>query len=194
MPTATLDTTPTPAPTAGVIALYGSHNQAEAAVMELQKCGFNMTKLSIVGRGAHLDEHVVGYYSACDRMQFWGKLGAMWGGITSLLFGAGFFLIPGIGPLLVAGPLVAWIVGALEGAVVVGGMSAIGAGLYSIGIPKNSVLKYETALKDGQFLVIVHGTAEDAKKAQDILKGTEREAVFDHQLENVATRAAGAAT
>ena len=45
-----------------------------------------------------------------------------------------------------AGPLVAWIVGALEGAVLMGGLSALGAGLYSIGIPKDSVVKYETAL------------------------------------------------
>ena len=42
-----------------------------------------------------------------------------------MLFGSAFFAIPGIGPVLVAGPVVAWIVGALEGAVVVGGLSAI---------------------------------------------------------------------
>jgi hypothetical protein len=194
MQTATSDQAPMPAPTKGVIAIYGTHDQAEAAVMELQHAGFDMTKLSIVGRGSFVDEHVVGYYHTSDRMKFWGKLGAMWGGITGLLFGTGMFFIPGIGPLLVAGPLVAWIVGALEGAVVVGGMSVIGAGLYSIGIPKNSILKYESALKGGQFLVIVHGTAEDARKGQDIIKRTEPEAVHDHNLENAAARASGSAT
>ena len=194
MPTATTDKTPMPAPAKGVIAIYGSHDQAETAVKELHHAGFDMTKLSIVGRGSFVDEHVVGYYHAGDRMKFWGKLGALWGGVTGLLFGSGLFFVPGIGPLLVAGPLVAWIVGALEGAVVVGGLSALGAGLYSIGIPKNSVLKYENALKGGQYLVIVHGTAEDARKAQDIIKGTEPEAVHDHQLENAASRASGAAT
>jgi hypothetical protein len=48
---------------------------------------------------------------------------------------------------MVFGPLVSWIIGALEGAAVVGGLSALGAGLYSLGIPKNSVVEYEKALK-----------------------------------------------
>jgi hypothetical protein len=68
--------------------------------------------------------------------------------------GSGFFFIPGIGPLMVFGPLVSWIIGALEGAAVVGGLSALGAGLYSLGIPKNSVVEYEKALKSDQFLVM----------------------------------------
>ena len=59
--------------------------------------------------------YVTGYYNTGDRMKYWGRLGAVWGGFWGLLFGAAFFAIPGIGPVLVAGPLVAWIVGALEG-------------------------------------------------------------------------------
>jgi HSP20 family molecular chaperone IbpA len=97
---------------------------------------------------------VVGYYNAGDRMKVWGKTGAFWGGLWGLLFGSAFFWIPGLGPLLVAGPLVSWIVGALEGAVVVGGLSAMGAGLYSLGIPKDSILRYETALKTDKFVLI----------------------------------------
>jgi hypothetical protein len=89
-----------------------------------------------------------------------------------MLFGAAFFAIPGIGPVLVAGPLVAWIVGALEGAVVVGGLGAIGGGLYSIGIPKDSVVKYETAIKSDKFLVLAHGTADEVAKVKDILQTT----------------------
>ena len=60
-------------------------------------------------------------------MKYWGKQGAFWGGLWGLLCGAAFFAIPGIGPVLVAGPLVASIIGALEGAIVVGGLSARGA-------------------------------------------------------------------
>ena len=99
-------------------------------------------------------------------------MGAFWGGIWGWLFGAAFFVIPGIGPILVAGPLVAWIVGALEGAVLVGGLSALGAGLYSIGIPKDSVVKYETALKSDKFLLMAHGTADEVAKARDIMQTT----------------------
>ena len=64
-----------------------------------------------------------------------------------------FLMIPGLGPLLVAGPLVSWMVGALEGAAIAGGLSALGAALYSINIPKDSILQYETALKIGKFIL-----------------------------------------
>jgi hypothetical protein len=164
-----------------VVATYPSHAEAEAAVKELQASGFDMKQLSIVGRDYHTDEHVVGYYNTGDRMKYWGKMGAFWGGIWGLMFGSAFFLIPGVGPLLVGGPLVAWIVGALESAVVVGGVSAIGGGLCGIGIPKNSVLQYETALKTGKFVLIAHGTAEESSRARDIIKRTNPE-VFDEHL------------
>ncbi len=164
-----------------VVAIYKSHAEAETAVKELQQSGFDMKKLSIVGRDYHTDEHVVGYYNTGDRMKHWGKLGAFWGGIWGLLFGSAFFLIPGIGPLLVAGPLVSWIVGALEGAVVVGGLSALGAGLYGLGIPKDSILRYETALKSGKYVVIAHGSDAETVHAREIIGRTNPEALEEHQ-------------
>jgi len=164
-----------------IVAIYPSHIAAETAIRELQQSGFDMNKLSIVGRDFHTDEHVVGYYNGGDRMKAWGKTGAFWGGLWGLLFGSGFFLIPGIGPLLVAGPLVAWIVGALEGAIIVGGVSAIGAGLYSLGIPKNSIVRYETALKTGKFVLIAHGSANDITYSKKILHHTEPEMLEHHQ-------------
>jgi len=122
--------------TNSVVAIYDTHTQAEEAVKDLQRSGIDMKKLSIVGKDYHTEEDVTGYYNTGDRMKYWGKLGAFWGGFWGLLFGAAFFAIPGIGPVLVAGPLVAWIIGALEGAVVVGGLTAVGAGLFSIGFLK----------------------------------------------------------
>jgi hypothetical protein len=82
---------------------------------------------------------------------------------------------------LVAGPLVSWIVGALEGAVVVGGLSAIGASLYSLGIPKDSILQYEIDLKAGKFVLLAHGSVEDAARAKDILTRTEPAKLEHHQ-------------
>ena len=151
-----------------VVGIYNSHTEAEASIKELQRSGFDMKKLSIVCKDYHTEEHVIGYYNAGDRMKVWGKLGAFW----ALLFGSAFFFIPGIGPLIVFGPLVGWIAGALEGAVVVGGLSALGAGLYSIGIPKNSIMQYETALKSDKFLVIAHGAAGEVTKTKSILETT----------------------
>jgi hypothetical protein len=140
-----------------------------------------LKKLSIVGRDYHTDEHVVGYYNTGDRMKYGGKMGAFWGGIWGWLFGAAFFLIPGLGPLLVAGPLVGWIVGALEGAIVVGGLSAIGAGLYSLGIPKDSILLYETALKTGKFVLIANASVDEITRAKEILNRTKPETMDYHQ-------------
>jgi hypothetical protein len=164
-----------------VVAIYKSHAEAEAAVKELQESGFDMKKLSIAGRDYHTDEHVVGYYNTGDRMKYWGKMGAFWGGFWGLLFGAGFFWVPGLGQLLVAGPLVSWIVGGLEGAVMVGGLSAIGAGLYSMGIPKDSILRYETALKTGKFVLIAHGSLDEITRAKQILNSTKPESLEHHQ-------------
>jgi uncharacterized membrane protein len=164
-----------------IVAIYSSHTAAETAINELRRSGFDMKKLSIVGRDYHTDEHVVGYYNAGERMKYWGKTGAFWGGFWGLLFGSAFFWIPGLGPLLVAGPLVSWIVGALEGALVVGGLSAIGAGLYSLGIPEDSILRYETALKTGKFVLIEHGSVEDTAHAKEILNRTQPETLEHHQ-------------
>ena len=164
-----------------VVAVYPSHTAAEAAIKELQKSGFDLKKLSIAGRDYHTDEHVVGYYNVGDRMKVWGKTGAFWGGVWGLFFGSAFFWVPGLGPLLVAGPLVSWIVGALEGAVVVGGLSAIGASLFSLGIPKDSILQYETDLKAGKFVLLAHGSVEDAARVKDILTHTEPAKLEHHQ-------------
>jgi len=160
--------------TNSVVAIYDTHDQAEHAIKELQEAGVDMKNLSIAARNTHTDEHVVGYYNAGDRMKYWGKIGAFWGGFWGLLFGSAAFAIPGLGPILVAGPLVAWIIAGLEGAAVVGGVSAVGAGLVSIGIPKDSVLKYDVALKTDKFVLVVHGSAEAVDKAKNIIAGTEQ--------------------
>ena len=152
-----------------VVGVFNTHTEAESSIKELQRSGFDMKKLSIVGKDYHTEEHVVGYYNTGDRIKVWGKLGAYWGGFWGLLFGSALFVIPGIGPLFVFGPLVGWIIGALEGAVVVGSVSALAAALISIGIPQNSSLVYETALKSDKFLVIAHGTADEVTKAKSIL-------------------------
>ena len=156
-----------------IVAVYSTHAQAEAAIKELQEAGVDMKSLSIAAKDTHPEEHVVGYYNAGDRMKYWGKMGAFWGGFWGLLFGSAMFAIPGIGPILVAGPLVAWIVAGLEGAVVVGGASAIGAGLVSIGIPKDSVVEYEVALNTDKFLLIVHGSPDQVSHAKAIIEGTQ---------------------
>ena len=168
-----------------VVAVYQTHADADRAVKELQRGGVDMKKLSIVGKGYHTDEQVVGYYNTGDRMKYWGKVGAFWGGFWGLLFGSALFMIPGLGPILVAGPLVAWIVAGLEGAVEAGALGALGAGLFSIGIPKNSIVKYEPAIKTDQFVLVAHGTAAEVAKAHDIIETTHPASFTMHAAEAV---------
>jgi hypothetical protein len=77
-------------------------------------------------------------------------------------------------------PLVGWIVGVLEGALVVGGLSALGAGLYSIGIPKDSVIEYETQIKSGKYVVITHGSPDEVSKTEDTLSATKHHGIKKH--------------
>jgi hypothetical protein len=155
-----------------IVSIYNTHTEAEDGVRELDRAGFDMKKLSIVGKDYHAEEHVVGYYNTGNRIKYWGALGAFWGGLWGLLFGSAFLFIPGIGHIVVGGPLVSWIISALEGALLTGGLSALGAALYSIGIPKDSILKYELSLKANKFLLVAHGTPEEIEKARVILEKT----------------------
>ena len=89
----------------------------------------------------------------------------MWG----LLVGAGVFLIPGVGPALTAGPPTWSACDGLGAAEMVGGVSALVAGLIHLGIPKEDAIKYENAITSDKFLVIAHGTAEEVAQARLIV-------------------------
>jgi hypothetical protein len=151
------------------VAIYDTHTEAEAAIKALREAKFQMGQLSIIGKDYRTEEHPIGFYNIGDRMKFWGKTGAFWGGLWGWLIGAGFFLIPGVGHIIVLGPLVGLIAGVLEGATVGAGLGVLGAALASAGIPKDSVVKYETAIGAGKFVVTAHGTAEEVKGARAIL-------------------------
>ena len=142
------------------VARFADHAQAEQAIKALAQAGVDMKQLSIVGRGYHTEENVIGFYNAGERIRFWGKYGAFWGSLWGL-FGAGIFLVsPVTGPVMALGGLAVTVLSAIEGALAFGGSSAIGAAIYSMGVPKDSVLEYERALKANSFLILVHGRPE----------------------------------
>ncbi len=150
-------------------ALYPTHDQADEAVRVLQKAAFDIKKISIVGRGYHQEQQPVGFYNTGERVKFWGGQSAFWGGLWGVLLGAAMFWIPGLGPVVMAGPLVVSLVDVLEGSVVVAGVSALGAALYSIGIPKESIIRYEAALKSDHYLIVVHGNLKEVERAHEVL-------------------------
>ena len=149
--------------------VFDTHVAAEGAIRTLGQSGFDMKKLSLVGKGYHSEEKPMGFYTAGDRIKAWGGTGAFWGGIWGMLLAPAVFVLPGLGVIGMAGPLVATLVGALEGAVVGGGLSALGAALTQVGVPKDQVIKYEAALKVDKYLLVVHGSAEDQEKARSVL-------------------------
>lgn len=166
------------------VAIYDSHTQAEEAVRKLAQAGFDMKTISIVGKDYHTEEHVVGYFNAGDRARFFGKLGAFWGGLAGMLFGSALMFVPVVGHVVVLGPIAATmaatIAGGVQGAVVGGGVSALVGALTAIGVPKDSVLRYETALKASKFLVIVNGRGDDIRRAHDVLAAAGSSDVTTH--------------
>ena len=161
-----------------VVAVFADHPAAEAAIKKLTTAGFDMKSLSVVGKGYHTDEKVVGFYNTGDRIKFWGTRGAFWGAFWGLFLGGLFVAVPVVGQVVVLGYLASIVIAAIENAVVVGGISALVAALYSIGVPKDSVIQYETLLKADNFLVMAHGPAADIARAKAIL-GTLSPALLD---------------
>ena len=151
------------------VAVYDSHGQAEDAVHKLAKAGFEMKTISIIGKDYHTEQHVVGYFNTGDRVKYFGKLGAFWGGMAGILFGSALMFVPVVGHVVVLGPIAAAIAGGLQGAVLGGGASALFGALSTLGVPKDSVLRYETAIKADKFLVIVHGGGDDILRAHEVL-------------------------
>jgi uncharacterized membrane protein len=155
-----------------LVATYDTHVAAESAVKALEAAGVDLKQLSIVGKGFHTEEHALGFYTTGDRIKHWSGTGALWGGVWGMLFGSAFFMLPALGPLVVMGPLVGWIVAALETAAVGGAGGALAGALASIGIPKDSVVKYELQIKAGKFIVLARSTADVIERARGALANT----------------------
>lgn len=149
--------------------IYNTHADAETAIRTLSRSGFDMKNLSLIGKGYHSEEQPVGFYTAGDRIKTWGGRGAFWGGIWGLLVGPAVFLLPGLGVVAMAGPLVILLLGALEGAVLVGGVSALGAALTASGLPSDQAILFEGALKIDKYVLMVHGTPEEIQHAHSVL-------------------------
>ena len=154
------------------VATFSSHADAEAAIRTLTARGFDAGTLSVLGKGYHTEEKVLGFYNMGDRVKVWGSQGAMWGGLWGMLVGGLVVTAPLTGPVMILGYLGAVAVTAIEGVVIAGGAGAIFAALASIGIPRDSVLRYETAVKADAIIVMVHGSADDVARAKTILAAT----------------------
>lgn len=165
-----------------IVALYRSLTTAEVAIKKLNQSGFDMTKLSIAGRGDYRTaEHKIGYYNVTDRMKAWGESDVFWSCFWGIVFGSAFFWIPSLRPLMLVGLVFGWIVKTMENAMVIDSLNAIGASLHRLGIPRSKALRYETALKTGKFALMVHGTLDETTYVNEILHHTKPESLEHYQ-------------
>jgi hypothetical protein len=156
-----------------IVAVYDMPGGAEAGILALRESGFDLQNVSILGPGNGLTGDPVAYYQMPGQIGCWGKMGLFWTGIWDLLFGWAMVSLPEFGPVLVAGPLAMWIIAALDNAPLFGELSAVGGGLYSIGIPRAQTMRYEAALKRQMYLVVVHGLAADVRRAKSVLQDSQ---------------------
>ena len=152
-----------------LLCVSNTHADAEAVIRLRSDSGVDMIKLSLLGKGYHSEEHPLGFCTAKDKIRAFGGVGAFWGGLRGLLLAPAVFVIAGFGLIAMGGPVVAALFAALEGAVLVGGASAVGAALPMIGVPKHFVIKYETALKSEKYVLIMHGNSDELSRARAIL-------------------------
>jgi hypothetical protein len=89
---------------------------------------------------------------------------------------------------MVLGHQATMVVAAVEGAILVGGLSALGAALFSIGIPKDSVIQYEETVKTDGFLVVAHGSADEMARSKAILGASNPTRIDLYENVKVRTR------
>ncbi len=151
------------------VSICPTYQAAEQALEKLQTEGFDLQQVSIVGKGYHDEAHPIGFYTADNSIRYWGLQDAFWGKLWSLLPGAAFFWVPDFGSLAAAGPVVGLLVTGLEDVAIGGGFGVLGAALYTMGVPRNTIFQYEKIVKAEKILLIVDGQRNDIEHACDIL-------------------------
>jgi len=149
--------------------VFDTREQAEDAIRALASVGIETRNLSLVVPGGRAGDRAAGFSAAGDRIGSWGDTGAFRDDIWGLLRSPAVFILPDLGLIALAGPIVAALVSVLDGAVVLGGVSALGAALMQIGVHRDQAVTYETTLKAGKVLLLIHGTVQDMAQARTIM-------------------------
>jgi hypothetical protein len=171
--------------TTNVVAIYKSHAEAGQAVHDLNRLGFDIRRLSIVGPHYHPEEVTDEAAHPGECIKYWGRHGGVWTGMWGLMIGSTLLWIPGLGPMRIAGPLVTWIIAAMEGAILIGGLSAVASGLFGLGIPKEHAVQYESALREGHYLLIAHGPVSETLKAWTTIQNTHPDLIDEHPIRHL---------
>jgi hypothetical protein len=154
-----------------VYGIYKTRSGIGEAVDALQRGGFRNTDVSVLfpeNQGSK-DFAVDKGTKAPEGAVTGGGSGAVIGGALGWLAGAGLLVIPGLGPFLAAGPLLALLAGVGVG----GAVGGITGALIGLGIPEYEAKRYEGRVKNGGILLSVHcDSSEWVKRAEELLKNT----------------------
>ena len=153
-----------------LVAIYDKHDDVAEALNQLLKAKISKKDISILGKGEGGEpKDIFEVNKENDDIQFWGKQGAFWGALWGFMMGAFFFWVPGFGPLVATGPIIASLAGAVGGAAVVGSFTALVTWFVDLGMEEVEAHHYTDLLKEGKILLIVHGK-KAVTKAESILK------------------------
>ncbi|MBX3052855.1 MAG: hypothetical protein KF753_15325 [Caldilineaceae bacterium] len=165
-----------------VIAIYGRMSAVEGALAELHNSGVPKETISVVAQDLHSDKTIHGIVFEDHPTLHGGTNGAWIGGIFGLTVGLAVAWVPGVGPFIAAGPIAASIASVLEGAVLgASGIGLLGA-LVSWGVSESQMHQYEKMVRNGKYLVIVHGDTDAVSAAEDVLRGTAPDLIDVHGL------------
>ena len=159
-----------------VFGIVKSHSQAERLVEELQAAGFPASEISVLlpdSEGKHDIGHVKAT-KAPEGATTGATAGGVTGGVLGLLAGIGALAIPGIGPFIAAGPLMA----ALSGAAIGAGTGGLVGGLVGMGIPEIEAKRYQDKLKRGNYLIAVAAPMATKRIAQKRYSRTSAQKIF----------------
>ncbi|MFS0574040.1 general stress protein [Sporosarcina sp. 179-K 3D1 HS] len=138
-----------------VVGYYDTETEAIAAIEDLKRQGYSSDEISVVSKhGDHID-HIADETGthAADGAATGAATGGVLGGLGGVLAGLGALAIPGIGPIIAAGPIVAGITGAAAGA----GVGGLAGALIGMGIPEEEAHRYNDYFDEGKILILVDG-------------------------------------
>ena len=174
-------------------AIFPSRSAAEVAVDQLTAAGFSNQDVSVLmsDKEGSKDFATEKNTKAPEGTATGVGIGGTVGGTLGLLAGIGALAIPGVGPLIAAGP----IMGALAGLGVGGALGGLVGALVGMGIPEYEAKRYEGRVKDGGILVSVHcDSSEEVSRAKDILKAAGGDDVASAGEKAVSTHTMGTDT
>lgn len=164
-----------------VFCIAKTHTQAEQIVESLQTSGFSPAEISILLPDTE-GKHDIGHVKATKAPEgatTGATTGGVTGGVLGLLAGIGALAIPGVGPFIAAGPIMA----ALSGAAIGGATGGIVGGLIGLGIPEIEAKRYEEKLKSGNYLIAVHTRDNDEEdRAEEIFKAAGAEDITSSSM------------